>query len=298
MQQINKNSYRISCIRQGMSVWFITGASKGLGKALAEHALKKGIKVVAGARSADKLEKLCEPYPNNALPVELDVARAESIQSAVQKAMNKFGRIDVLINNAGFNLIGAVEESTEEQIRQLFDVNFFGALAMTRQVLPIMRAQKSGTIVQVSSVQGSMPFPGYGVYGATKFALEGVSEALQQEVAPFGIRVIIVKPGAFRTEILDPQGTLTFTPGLVDYENSPTHPATQTKVQAAQFHGTQPGDPDRAAAVIAHVLGVEQPPLRLLLGSDCVEAVLLHDEKQLAEYRAWESLSRSTDYPK
>lgn len=285
-----------------MKVWFITGASKGLGKAFAEYALKNDINIVAAARSLDKLEKLCEAHPDHALAVRLDVTSSDSIKEAVAAAMDKFGRIDVLINNAGYNLIGSIEEATEEQTKQIFDVNLFGAVAMVKQVLPIMRAQKSGDIVQVSSVQGTVGFAGYGIYGATKFALEGFSEVLHKEVAQFGIRVIIVKPGAFRTEILNPQGTLIFTTTMEEYESNPLFPGSQLKTDAVEFHGNQPGDPDRAAAVLGHVLGLRdgqgEPPLRLLLGSDCVDAVLRHDEKQLAEYRSWESLSRSTDYPK
>src|SRR4051812_7357273 len=179
--------------------WFITGASSGFGTAFAEHALERGDNVVATARNPARLEALVARAPARVLALKLDVTNAATIQPAVDAALRRFGHIDYLFNNAGFGLVGAIEETSDAELRAVLDTNFFGAVAVTRAVLPAMRARRSGAIVNVSSMGGQMSFEGVGAYSASKFALEGMSEALALEVKPFGIKVLIVEPGSFRT---------------------------------------------------------------------------------------------------
>lgn len=272
-------------------VWFITGASKGLGRSYAEYALKHGHQVVATARTKSKLNELADKYGDLVLPYELDVTKSESIKAAVVAAVEKFGTVDVVVSNAGYNLIGPIEEATDEFLRPLFETNFFGAIALIREVLPIMRKQKSGFIIQVGSVHGTTTQPGYGSYSATKRALEGIFEALHEEVKPFGIRTMVVKPGAFKTEVLDPKGGCTFTKSIGVYDEY------ELKVEKTELHGNQSGDPDRAAAATAEAMRAADPPEHLLLGPDCVDSVRDSLNGQLEELQRWEQLSRSTDYP-
>jgi NADP-dependent 3-hydroxy acid dehydrogenase YdfG len=178
-------------------VWFITGTSSGFGRALAEEVLAKGERVVATARKPEVLRDLTQKYPDTARAVKLDVTNLEEVKSAISEAINEFGRIDVLVNNAGYALVGAIEETSDEQIRQQFDTNLFGVLNVTREALPILRGQKSGHIVNIGSAVGFVAYPSLGYYSATKFALEGLSEALAAEVAPHGIKTTIVEPGPF-----------------------------------------------------------------------------------------------------
>jgi NAD(P)-dependent dehydrogenase (short-subunit alcohol dehydrogenase family) len=198
------------------SVWFITGTSTGLGRAFAEHAIKKNYRVVATALDIEEVKDFAEICPARVMIAKLDVTNADDMTASVKAAVERFGRIDVLINNAGYALIGPVEETTEELLRDQMNVNFFGSMAVSRAVLPYMRAQKSGSIVQISSMCGSVAIPGFGAYSASKFALEGMCEALQAEIAPFGIRVLIVKPGAFRTAISSGSGPVTISTGVYD----------------------------------------------------------------------------------
>lgn len=273
-------------------MWFISGASKGLGRAFAEHALENGYRVVATARKPSKMEDMNNKFSKKQVLVHaMDVTDESSISTAVTAAMEHFGRIDALISNAGYNLIGPVEETTDKNIRTLFNINFFGSVALIRKVLPIMRAQKCGNIVQISSVHGTTTTAGYGAYSATKCGLDGLFEALKEEVAPFGIRVMTVKPGAFKTDVLAPGGNLTFTESIGVYDEH------FVKLRHTELHGQQQGDPRRAAAAINQALRSERPPLRLFLGSDCVEAALSALTGQLNELQEWRALARSTDFP-
>jgi len=272
-------------------VWFITGTSTGLGRSIAKYALSQGYRVVATARDVSKIQDLVQLNPRDVLALKLDVTSKSDIQTAITSAVSHFGRIDVLINNAGFAIFRPIEETTDEQTRSQFETNFFGALAVTQTVLPIMRKQKSGTIVQISSVVGSLAFPATGAYAATKFALEAVSEALAQEVAAFGIKVLIAEPGSFRTSVIK-EGE-TFHPLSEPYKSGP---AADTIHYFESSNGKQPGDPDKIGKAIDDALKSPNPPLRLSLGSDSYNGILAHKTKLLEEHKTWEQVSRSTDY--
>jgi len=273
------------------NVWFITGTSTGLGRAFAEYAIQQDYQVVVTARNVDTVQDLVAKNPQNVLAVKLDVNNIADIKASLKAAVDRFGGIDVLINNAGYALIGALEETTDELLRDQFNTNFFGAIAVTREALPYLRAQKSGAIVQISSVVGSLSMAGFGGYGASKFALEGFSEALHAEVAPFGIKVLIAKPGMFRTDITSGKNPMTASIGVYD-----DYPAGQLKGFNAH-HGKQPGDPARAAEAIDLALKADKTPLRLLLGSDCATKTEARVTAQLEEYKAWDAVARSTDFP-
>jgi NAD(P)-dependent dehydrogenase (short-subunit alcohol dehydrogenase family) len=268
-----------------VSVWLISGCSAGFGRALAEAALERGDRVVATARRPETIADLAG---ERVLLAPLDVTRAEEIEGAVDAAIRRFGRIDVLVNNAGYGLVGAVEELPPDELRELFDTMFLGAVALIRAVLPHMRAQRSGAIVQMSSQGGQFSGPGFGAYCSAKFALEGVSEALAAEVAPLGIRTLIVEPGVFRTEFFGPR--LRWAPEIEDYA------ATVGPVRAnmASLDGTQPGDPRKAAAAIIAALEAPDPPLRLALGADAVDNIRAAHGRRRADLEAWETVSRGT----
>ena len=242
--------------------WMITGAGRGLGLSFARAALARGDRVVATARNVAALDPLATAFPGQVRAVRLDATEPESIADAVTAAQEFCGRIDVLVNNAGYGLGGAVEELSEEQLRRQMEVNFFGPLACSRAVLPIMRAQGSGHIVQVSSIGGLAAFLYTGMYHASKWALEGISETLAQEVAGFGIKLTIIEPGPFRTDWNGPS-----------FERAEPM-AAYDEVLAGRRHdmsgaltGLQPGDPERAAQALLHIVDDAHPPLRLLLGN-------------------------------
>jgi NAD(P)-dependent dehydrogenase (short-subunit alcohol dehydrogenase family) len=271
-------------------VWLITGASSGFGRAIAEAALAAGDTVVAGVRQPAAMDDLAARYPGRATAVELDVTDGSQVTAAVAQAVLWHGRIDVLVNNAGRGLVGAVEETTDRELRDLMDLHFFGPAALIRAVLPHMRAQGSGAIVNLTSMGGRFSFAGVGAYSATKFALEGLSEALAPEVAPFGIKVLIAEPGAFRTGFAG--GALQQSPALPAYADitGPVRmdlPATDHK---------QPGDPAKAAAAILQALDSDKTPLRLALGNDAADTISAYLDDSRAEFSAWEHISRSTDY--
>jgi NAD(P)-dependent dehydrogenase (short-subunit alcohol dehydrogenase family) len=268
-------------------VWLITGASSGFGRAIAEAALASGDAVVATARRTDGLDDLAPGERVHVLP--LDVTDAAQREAVVAEALERFGRIDVLVNNAGRTQVGAVEETTEEELRALFDLHFFAPAALTRAVLPHMRRQGSGAIVQMSSVGGQVTAPGFGAYCATKFALEGLTETLRDEVAGFGIHTLIVEPGAFRTGL--------FRPGAA-YESAemPEYADTvgPTREYVRNNDGAQPGDPVKAAAAIIGALDAEEPPLRLVLGEDAIGNIEQRQQALAAELDAWRELGRAT----
>ena len=264
-------------------VWFITGASSGFGQAFAMHALDRGFAVVATARDSARLDALVRQAPSRVLALPLDVTRPEQVQPAIEAALARFGRIDVLVNNAGYGIVGAVEETSTEELRAVMETMFFGAVAVTRAALPALRAQGQGAIVNISSMGGQMSVAGFGAYSAAKFALEGLSEALAQELAPFGIKVLIVEPGAFRTDFAG--GALRHMPELPAYRAivGPTHDF------ARGMHATQDGDPRKAAAAIEAALAASDTPLRLQLGADAISAVRAHAETLLAALGRWEA---------
>lgn len=268
--------------------WFITGASSGFGNAFARHALSQGHNVVATARNVDKLEQLRLESPDRVLTVTLDVNRAGDADAAIAAAIERFGAIDVLINNAGYAIIGTIEETPEAELRAIMETNFFGAAAVTKAVLPHMRQQRSGAIVNISSMGGQMSFPTVGAYSATKFAVEGYSEALAQEVRPFGIKVLIVEPGAFRTSLV--ASGERFMPALEAYSE-----LTAGLRQAMKdMDGSQTGDPLKAAAAIEKALDDEMTPLRLALGTDAIDAIRSHATQLLAELDAWQAVGADT----
>jgi NAD(P)-dependent dehydrogenase (short-subunit alcohol dehydrogenase family) len=272
-------------------VWLITGASNGLGRTLAEAVLARGGRVVATARALGAVQDLAEREPDRVLAARLDVTDQASAHAAVDAAVARFGQIDVLVNNAGHGLIGALEELSEDQIHAVMATNVFGAMAVTRAVLPHMRARRQGCLVQMSSVGGVVGNPGHAIYATSKFALEGMSEALAGEVAPFGIRVLIVEPGPFRTEFAG--RSMTFAQPIDDYRDTP---AGALRARFRDQDGLQPNDPARAAAIILDTVTDDHAPLRLPLGPEAVGRIREKLQRQLADLDQWESTVVDTRY--
>lgn len=268
-------------------VWLITGASSGFGRAITEAAVAADDTVIATARNTEVLADVAAAHPGQVEAFALDVTDTAAIEAAVQDVIARHGRIDVLVNNAGRAHVGAAEETSEAELRSLFDVHVFGPAALTRAVLPHMRERRSGAIVQMSSMGGQLSFAGFSAYSGTKFALEGMSEALADEVRPLGIKVLIVEPGAFRTGLF---GSTTDSEQIADY--SATVGPTRQMVDASD--GRQPGDPAKAAAAIITAIDAPETPLRLPLGDDAVDAISGHLEQVRAELAAWEKIARDT----
>ncbi|MFG3252382.1 oxidoreductase [Streptomyces sp. NPDC048172] len=271
-------------------VWLITGGGSGFGRALTEAAVAAGDVVVAAARRTAPLADLVAAHPDRVEALALDVTDGAAVEAAVRDVVERHGRIDVLVNNAGRTHVGAAEETTEAELRELFEVHVFGPAALVRAVLPHMRARRSGAIVQMSSMGGQMSFPGFSAYSGTKFALEGMSEALAAEVGPLGIDVLIVEPGAFRTGLFSGDPVSALVEGSEDYEET----VGPTRRMVATSDGTQPGDPAKAAAAIRAALDADRTPLRLPLGGDAVDALLSHLDTVRADVTTWEKLSRDT----
>jgi NAD(P)-dependent dehydrogenase (short-subunit alcohol dehydrogenase family) len=267
--------------------WLITGATSGFGRTITEAALDRGDSVVATSRRTDGLDDLAGD--DRVLVTRLDVTDAAQREAAVAAALDRFGRIDVLVNNAGRTQVGAVEETTDDELRYLFDLHFFAPAALTRLVLPTMRAQGSGAIVQMSSVGGQVTAPGFGAYCATKFALEGLSETLQAEVEPFGIRVLIVEPGAFRTGLFRPDAAY-LSDEMPEYADT----VGPTRAYVRDGHLEQPGDPVKAAAAIVAALDADEPPLRLVLGEDAIGNIRQRLQGVSAELDAWAAVGAAT----
>lgn len=272
-------------------VWLITGSSTGFGRAIAEAVLAKGDRVIATARKPEQLGNLVDQYPETAKAVRLDVTNSQEIRDAIEIAIDSFGSIDILVNNAGYGSFGTIEELSNEDIRHQFAVNFFGALDLTRGVLPLMRQKRSGHILNLSSVGGFTSFSGAGIYNATKFALEGLSEALATEVAPLGIKVTIVEPGAFRTDF---SGRSLVVPDrqIDDYAST----SGQFVKLAQDIDGNQPGDPIKAAEAMIQVVESDNPPLRLVLGADALGAIWDKLQSVSEENSAWEEVTINTAF--
>ena len=271
-------------------VWFITGSSSGFGLHIAQAALDRGDRVVATARRSEALDDLVPSASDRVHAVALDVRRSDQIEAAVASAFERFGRIDVLVNNAGYGSVGAVEEIDMDDLRDLMDTMFFGAVELTKAVLPHMRERGTGAIVQMSSQGGQVTFPGYGAYCAAKYALEGLSEALAAEVEPLGIRVLIVEPGAFRTGLLGAS--------MHQSREIPAYAETAgaTRAAAVAMDGAQAGDPRKLAAAILKALDAPGAPLHLALGADAVEAIRAAQDGRRADLEAWENVSRGTAF--
>ncbi|MEU4348210.1 oxidoreductase [Streptomyces sp. NPDC023838] len=273
-----------------MKVWFITGASRGFGLEIARQAVERGDSVVATARDPRAVEKELADGGDRLLALPLDVTDEGQAEGAVTAAMDRFGRIDVLVNNAGRGLLGAVEEVSDDEARSLFDTNVFGLMSVTRAVLPVMRERRSGRVLNISSVGGFTVGAGWGVYGATKFAVEGLSEAMRAELAPLGIAVTVVEPGVFRTDFLDGSSLHRTERTIDDYAAT----VGGTRAWAKQNNHTQPGDPVKAAAAVIAVADSPEPPTRIQLGADCVARVEAKLELMADELAQWRELSLST----
>jgi NAD(P)-dependent dehydrogenase (short-subunit alcohol dehydrogenase family) len=272
-------------------VWFITGSSTGFGRELTDEALAQGYRVVATARKPEVLQDFVEKYSDTARAVKLDVTKPEEVRAAIAETTKEFGRIDFVVNNAGYGSMGAIEEITDEQFRRQFETNFFGAVSVTREAIPILRKQKSGHIFNFSSVGGFVSYPSAGSYCASKFALEAVSESLAGELEHHGIKVTIVEPGAFRTE---------FNASALDVAENlmpEIYPTTQQFLGwLKENDGTQPGDPRKAAKAIIRVAESENPPLRLLLGEDAITAVEAELEKVREDIATWRTVGVETAF--
>ena len=271
-------------------VWLITGSSRGLGRALAEAVLAAGHKLVATARDPAQLADLVERYRDQVLAFALDVTDPHSANNAVAAAIESFGRLDVLVNNAGYGNISPIEDTSLAEFRSQIETNLFGVINVTKAAIPRMREQGSGHIIQLSSVGGRVGAMGRAPYSAAKWAVEGFSEVLAKEVGPLGIKVTIIEPGGFRTDFAGSSTTLK--------EGRPEYDSTVGATARFQrdYNGAQPGDPVKAATVILQVAAMAEPPLRLLLGSDAVRNVEQADLARIESDRKWRRLSISTDF--
>ncbi len=277
---------------QNSDVWFITGCSTGFGRELAKLVLDRGYRAVITARDASKIRDLTAGHEGRALALKLDVTDKAEVAETVRYAESVFGSIDVLVNNAGFGYVGALEESDEDEVRALMETNFFGLARMIHVVLPGMRRRRRGNIVNVSSIGGLVGFPGVGYYNATKFAVEGLSESLAKEVAPLGIKVLVVEPGPFRT---DWAGRSLKKSSLQIPEYAETAGAFRERITSRS--GKQVGDPVRAGEAIIKALESDHAPLHLVLGLIALETARTKIEKLSGELDAWEETSLSADYP-
>jgi len=273
-------------------VWFITGASSGFGRLLAEHLCTLGATVVATARNVDKLSDLATRFPANAVTLSLDVTQKASIAAAVEDALARVGHIDVLVNNAGYGITGAVEEVTEDEFMPMFATNLFGLIEVTKALLPQFRQRRSGNILMLSSIGGLVGLPGWGYYNATKFAVEGLSEALGAEMAPLGVHVTIVEPGPFRTEFLGTSGQKSKLT-LADYRET----AGKTREYFDSQSGKQAGDPQKAVEAMVAAASAARPPRHLLLGRLALERFRAKIDSLQAEMAEWEETTLGADFP-
>jgi NAD(P)-dependent dehydrogenase (short-subunit alcohol dehydrogenase family) len=271
-------------------VWLITGSSRGLGRTLAEAVLAAGHNLVATARNAARLADLKARFGTQVLTFDLDVTDERAASTAVQAAVNAFGRLDVLVNNAGYGDIGSIEDTNLADFRAQMETNLFGVINLTKAAIPVMREQRAGRILQFSSIGGRLGPPGRAAYAAAKWGVEGFSEVLANEVGPLGIKVTIVEPGGFRTEFAG--ASTTIRDGRPEYASTVGQMARRQR----EFDGRQPGDPAKAAEVLLKIASLDDPPLRLLLGSDAVEAAQRIEAARSATDRKWRELSLSTDF--
>lgn len=276
-----------------MKVWFITGAARGLGRATAEAALKAGYRVVATGRDIATIEAALGADEERLLTVRLDVTDAGSIADAVKVAIQRFGRIDVLVNNAGYGQLGAFEETSADAIERQFATNVFGVFAVTRAVLPTMRAQRAGHVITISSMVGAVGVDGASVYAATKFAVSGWSESLSRELARFGIHATAVYPGYFRTDFLDGSSMQLADLSLDDYAET----TAASTVRRSSFNHRQAGDPAAFGKSMIALVEAKHPPAWFVAGSDSLRAIRNRNAAQESALREWETLAASTDFP-
>ena len=273
-------------------VWFITGCSTGFGRELAGEVLASGYRAVVTARNTDDIKDFYDSFPETCLVIKLDVTDPIQIKDAVKQAKDRFGTIDVLVNNAGIGYFGAIEESEEEEVRRMFEINFFGLAQVTQEVLPIMRAQRSGHILNISSIGGLVSFPAVGFYNATKFAVDGFSEALAKETNHLGIKITIIAPSGFRT---DWAGRSAKNSDVVIDDYKETAGANKNNIRG--YSGNQPGDPARAAKAIVKIVESENPPLRLLLGAAALKGARNKLDLLKKDFDTWEETTLGADFP-
>jgi NAD(P)-dependent dehydrogenase (short-subunit alcohol dehydrogenase family) len=276
-----------------MKSWLITGASKGLGRAIAVAAMERGDRVAGLARDIAPLQDLRGTYGEAILPIRADVTRVADIDAAVRTILAAWTDIDILVNNAGIGSIGSVEETAEDEARGVFEANFFAPWHMVQALLPKMREQGSGHIVQISSVAGLASFPLIGFYNASKWALEGLSGALAEEVAPFGVKVTLVEPGAMRTDW--PTNAMNHAANPLPVYD--TARLERVNAMADEYSGQQSVDPERTALAVLRLVDLDRPPLRVIGGGGGLDLVMSQYEERMAEWSAWEVLSRSVDFP-
>ncbi|WP_276502076.1 oxidoreductase [Terrimonas pollutisoli] len=274
-------------------VWFITGCSTGFGRELAKLVLASGYKAAVTSRNPNDVKDIVTQYPNTSMAIQLDVTKPVEIKNAVKQAREKFGQIDVLVNNAGIGYFGAIEESEEEEVRRMFEINFWGLANVTKEILPIMRKQRSGHIINISSIGGLAAFPGVGFYNASKFAVTGYSEALAKETAHLGIKVTVIAPSGFRT---DWAGRSANDSKIVIDDYASSAHANQTTIRG--YSGNQPGDPVRAAEAIVKVVEAAEPPIRLLLGVGALRGARNKIKEMQKDFDAWEEITIGADQPK
>ncbi|MCK7557986.1 oxidoreductase [Chitinophaga sedimenti] len=276
-----------------MKVWFITGASKGLGLALAKQLLSQGYKVAATSRRLSDLQKALGEQSDSFLPLEADIKHEAQAEAAIARTVEHFGKLDVIVNNAGYGLVGGLEELTDAEARENFNVNVFGSLNVIRKALPYLRAQRSGYIFNISSIGGlSGEFPGFGVYCATKFAVNGLTEALAAEVKEFGIRVTVVEPGYFRTNFPESDSVRLPATEIAEYKAV----RDVQRLHTDSINGNQPNDPDKAAVALIQVAEGAEAPLHLVLGGDAYKMAIEKLQSLEQNFRQWESVSASTAY--
>ena len=274
-------------------VWLITGCSTGFGRALATAVLAKGYRAAVAARNTNDVQDIIAGYPDTAIAVKLDVTIADQVKTAVQETIDKFGQIDVLVNNAGIGYFGAIEESEEAEVRRMFEINVFGLAKMTQEVLPHMRKQRSGHILNIASIGGLRSFPGVGFYNATKYAVDGLSESLAKEVAPLGIKVTVIAPSGFRTDWAG-RSAKDSPLKIDDYAAT----AEKNKGDIRGYSGNQPGDPAKAAAAMIQVVESPNPPMRLLLGVAALKGARAKLEELKHDFDTWAEVTEGADSPK
>jgi short-subunit dehydrogenase len=271
-------------------VWFITGASKGMGLEITKAVLNNGDKVIATSRNTGTLLEKNVEYKDNLLPIKLDITKEKDVENAISKGIEKFGQIDVVVNNAGYNLLGNIEELSDTEFKETMNVNVFAMANIIRKVLPHLRKQKSGHIINITSMMGYMSYPANGSYSASKFAVIGLSEALAQEVAPFGIKVTILAPGTFRTSFMS-ESSLAIAKNKIDDYN------LEQQVEIFRRHdGKQLGNPAKLAKVLYDISNLPEPPLHLPLGTDSYQSIIEQRKKEAIELEKWKELSLSTDF--
>jgi NAD(P)-dependent dehydrogenase (short-subunit alcohol dehydrogenase family) len=273
--------------------WFITGASKGFGFEIAKAALQAGDKVVGTVRNNPApFYNSLDNHPN-LLIVKMDVTKENEVKEAVQQAIDHFGKLDIVLNNAGYGILGAIEEVSDAEARKQYDTNVFGLLNVIRATLPFLRREKSGHIINVSSLFAFEPLIAWGLYGSTKNAVEGISQGLAKELEPFGIKVTAIEPGLFRTGFTGKDSFIVAQNAISDYENTVVG---RMRKSTGSFHGTQPGDPSKLAAVVIKLGHSENPPLHLPIGTDAINNYKISVEKLAKDTSAWMEDSLSTDY--